>query len=210
MKEGKDELASEESTEVSRPSAAEGQAVGQPDPECADEAGAVEVAEESPERKKEDSPSREQLESELEKWKRQAEEHYEMFLRARADLENYRRRARRELEETARYAASPLAEALLPVLDNMERALAAGKDSGGGEAFYQGVEMVYRQLLQVLTEAGLSPIEAVGKPFDPRLHNAVMQTESDEYESGTVVEELQRGYRFKDRVLRPTMVKVSK
>jgi molecular chaperone GrpE len=149
------------------------------------------------------------LEIELEKWKKQSEEHYEMFLRARADLENYRRRARKEVEEAARYAAVPLAEALLPVLDNLERALAAGENSGG-EAFYEGVEMVYRQLLQVLSEAGLSPIEAVGKPFDPHLHNAVMQTETDEYEPGTVVEELQRGYRFKDRVLRPTMVKVSK
>ena len=86
----------------------------------------------------------------------------------------------------------------------------AGRNSEDGEALYEGVEMVYRQLLQVLSEAGLSPIEAVGKPFDPHLHNAVMQTETDEYEPGTVVEELQRGYRFKDRVLRPTMVKVSK
>lgn len=201
MHEGKDELASEELVKASRPATQEEKADRQPDPERDDGA----VAEESLERR----DSYEQLEKELEKWKRQSEEHYEMFLRARADLENYRRRARKELEDTARYGAAALAEALLPVLDNMERALAAGPDSDG-EAFYQGVEMVYRQLLQVLSEAGLSPIEAVGKPFDPHLHNAVMQTESEEYEPGTVVEELQRGYRFKDRVLRPTMVKVSK
>ncbi|MEW9032128.1 MAG: nucleotide exchange factor GrpE [Planifilum fimeticola] len=201
MNEGKDELASEEAMEASRPVTQGGEAERQPNPESVD----GDVAEESPKQ----GDSYEQLEKELEKWKRQSEEHYEMFLRARADLENYRRRARKELEDTARYGAAALAEALLPVLDNMERALAAGRDSNG-EAFYQGVEMVYRQLLQVLSDAGLSPIEAVGKPFDPHLHNAVMQTESDEYEPGTVVEELQRGYRFKDRVLRPTMVKVSK
>lgn len=192
----KEELASEESAEAFR--RAEEQEVNQqPNSDDGAEAG----------EREEDSYK--QLEIELEKWKKQSEEHYEMFLRARADLENYRRRARKEVEEAARYAAVPLAEALLPVLDNLERALAAGENSGG-EAFYEGVEMVYRQLLQVLSEAGLSPIEAVGKPFDPHLHNAVMQTESDKYEPGTVVEELQRGYRFKDRVLRPTMVKVSK
>ncbi|SFF68284.1 molecular chaperone GrpE [Planifilum fulgidum] len=201
MNGGKDELASEEAAETSRSMTENEQADRQPNPESADAA-----AEESPKR----GDSCEQLEKEVEKWKQKSEEHYEMFLRARADLENYRRRARKELEDTARYGAAPLAEALLPVLDNLERALDAGRNSGDGEALYQGVEMVYRQLLNVLAEAGVTPIEAVGKPFDPHLHNAVMQTESDEYEPGTVVEELQRGYRFKDRVLRPTMVKVSK
>lgn len=203
MKEGKDGLASEASEEALRFSPEE-EVNPQPNSDNGAEAG--EGLESSQEKENPCKP----LEEELEKLKRQAEEHYEMFLRARADLENYRRRARKELEETARYGAAPLAEALLPVLDNMERALASGRNSDCGDAFYEGVEMVYRQMLQVLSEAGLSPIEAVGKPFDPHLHNAVMQTESDEYEPGTVVEELQRGYQFKDRVLRPTMVKVSK
>jgi molecular chaperone GrpE len=146
---------------------------------------------------------------ELEEWKQKAEEHYEMFLRARADLDNYRKRVRKEKEESAKYAVAPLAEAILPVVDNLERALAAGGNAADAKALHEGVEMVYRQLLQVLRQVGVEPIEAVGRPFDPHLHNAVMQDESGDKEPGIVVEELQKGYRFKDRVLRPAMVKVS-
>nr|WP_302104451.1 nucleotide exchange factor GrpE [Polycladomyces sp. WAk] len=146
---------------------------------------------------------------ELEAWKKKAEEHYEMFLRARADLDNYRKRVRKEKEESDKYAVAPLAEAILPVVDNLERALAAGGNATDAKALHEGVEMVYRQLLQVLRQVGVEPIEAVGQPFDPHLHNAVMQEEASGTEPGIVVAELQKGYRFKDRVLRPAMVKVS-
>lgn len=142
-------------------------------------------------------------------WEKKAEENYTLYLKARADLENYRRRTRREKEEMIKYAASPLIETLLPVVDNLERALSAGKEAEQAEAFHQGVEMIYRQLMQVLSDSGLSPIESVGHPFDPHVHNAVAQVENDEYDSGIVVRELQKGYRFKDRVLRPAMVQVN-
>lgn len=146
---------------------------------------------------------------ELEAWKQKAEEHYEMFLRARADLDNYRKRVRKEKEEAAKYAVAPLAEAILPVVDNLERALAAGGNAADAKALHEGVEMVHRQLLQVLRQVGVEPIESVGQPFDPHLHNAVMQEETSDVEPGIVVAELQKGYLFKDRVLRPAMVKVS-
>ena len=133
-------------------------------------------------------------------WEKKAEENYTLDLKALADLENYRRRTRREKEEMIKYAASPLIETLLPVVDNLERALSAGKEAEQAEAFHQGVEMIYRQLMQVLSDSGLSPIESVGHPFDPHVHNAVAQVENDEYDSGIAVRELQKGYRFKDRV----------
>ena len=153
---------------------------------------------------KKDSPQEEEID-----WKKKAEEYHGKYLKALADLENYRRRTRREREELIKYAAGPLLEKLLPVGDNLERALSASKESGQEEALHQGVDIIYRQFMQVLKESGLTPIESVGQPFDPHVHNAVAQVESDKYESGIVVEELQKGYRFKDRVLRPAMVQVS-
>lgn len=143
-----------------------------------------------------------QLENELAESKNQ-------LARAVADLENVRRRARKEKEDAVKYASVPLVESLLPVLDNFERALDAAEVSEEDKGFLDGVEMVYRQLLQALSDSGLTLVEAVGTPFDPHVHNAVLQVDSDEHESGIVVEELQSGYRYRDRVIRPTMVKVS-
>lgn len=153
----------------------------------------------------------EEYQKELEEQKEVAQENHESFLRARADLENTRRRARNEKEQALKYAVVPLLESLLPVLDNFERALEAADESNDeAQTLKEGVEMVYRHFLQVLSEGGLSLIEAEGKPFDPHYHNAVMQVEDAEVESGIVVEELQSGYCYLDRVIRPTMVKVSK
>lgn len=140
---------------------------------------------------------------------RQVEEYRQRMLRAQADFENYRRRTQREKEETAKYASMQVIGGLLPVLDNFERAISASRDSGDFEALAKGVDMIFRQLLQQLEQEGLKPMETVGKPFDPEFHEAVMRVESDEHEEGIIVEELQRGYMLKDRVLRPAMVKVS-
>ncbi|GAB7386305.1 hypothetical protein BSNK01_01400 [Bacillaceae bacterium] len=150
-----------------------------------------------------------QLLAEIEEWKRKAEENYHRFLRAQADFENFRRRVQREKEEMMKYRSQQLIEALLPVVDNFERALAASKETTNVEALAQGIEMVFRQMEQILHQEGVVPIEAVGKPFDPHYHQAVMQVQSEEHESGVVVEELQKGYMLKDRVIRPSMVKVS-
>ena len=158
------------------------------------------------------------------------QEWYNRYLRVMADFDNYRRRTQREKEELAQYASMKLISELLPVLDNFERALqtvgkaegadkakAEGQPEGAAsgaaqaefEAFRKGVEMIYRQLRQVLEADGLKAMEPVGQPFDPNLHQAVMRVPSDEYEEGIVVEVLQTGYWLKDKVLRPALVKVS-
>jgi molecular chaperone GrpE len=152
----------------------------------------------------------EEAKKEAENWKEKAEQNREHYMRALADLENYRRRARKEKEDAIKYSVVPLLESLLPVLDNFERALDAADDSGNVKTLQEGIEMVYRQFLNALSQAGLTLIETEGRPFDPHEHNAVMQVESSEHEPGTIVEELQPGYRYLDRVIRPSMVKVSK
>ncbi|MDU0202218.1 MULTISPECIES: nucleotide exchange factor GrpE [Paenibacillus] len=147
--------------------------------------------------------------SELEKVRVQAEENYQRLLRVQADFDNFRRRARAEKEDFAKYASLKLIEQLLPIVDNFDRALASSKETKDFDALAKGLEMTYRGMDQLLTAEGLKPIEAVGQPFNPEFHQAVMQVESDEYEEGIVVEELQKGYILKDKVIRPAMVKVS-
>ncbi|HEY0826668.1 MAG TPA: nucleotide exchange factor GrpE [Bacilli bacterium] len=145
----------------------------------------------------------------LEELQKKVDENYQRFLRTQADFDNFRRRAKQEREEFAKYASSQLMELLLPVLDNLERALSAGKESKDPEALTKGVDMTLRQMIQALEQQGLKPMEAVGQPFNPDFHQAVMQVESEEFEEGYVVEEIQKGFMLKDRVLRPAMVKVS-
>jgi len=140
---------------------------------------------------------------------KQAEENYNRYLRVQADFDNYRRRTQREKEELVQYASQKLVGQLLPVLDNFERAMQVGAESEEQQSFYKGMDMIRRQLLQVLEGEGLRIMEAVGVPFDPELHQAVMRVESEEHEEGIVVEVLQNGYWLKDKVLRPAMVKVS-
>ncbi|MGN7468588.1 nucleotide exchange factor GrpE [Brevibacillus sp. SAFN-007a] len=148
-------------------------------------------------------------EQEAAQWKAQAEEHQNRMLRALADMDNLRRRVRKEQEDLAKYASLKIVEELLPVLDNFERALAADKESMTVESLLEGINMVYRQMVQVFEKEGLSAIEAQGKPFDPHVHQAVMQTNNPDFDSGVVVAELQKGYMFKDRVVRPAMVQVN-
>lgn len=148
-------------------------------------------------------------ELELEKLRKESEDNYQRYLRAQADFDNFRRRTRQEKEEFAKYASMKVIEQLLPVVDNLERALNAGKDSNDYEALLKGVEMISRQLDQTLAGEGLQAMNAVGQPFNPEFHQAIMQVESEEYEEGIVVEEIQKGYMLKDKVLRPAMVKVS-
>lgn len=152
---------------------------------------------------------REALENELQRLQALADENQQRYLRTQADFDNYRKRTQREKEEFAQYASMSLVEKLLPVLDNFERALAATGSSKDQEALHKGLEMIYRQFFQVLEQEGLKPIPAVGEPFNPEVHQAVMQVESEEHEEGIVVEEMQKGYFLKDKVLRPSMVKVS-
>ncbi|EIJ78932.1 GrpE protein [Bacillus methanolicus PB1] len=137
------------------------------------------------------------------------EESSNRYLRLQADFENFRRRSRMDLEASEKYRAQSLVTDLLPVIDNFERGLKLEIDNEQAKSLLQGMEMVYRSLLDALKKEGVEPIEAVGKEFDPNLHHAVMQVEDENYDANIVVEEFQKGYMLKDRVIRPSMVKVN-
>lgn len=149
------------------------------------------------------------LEKENEELKAKVEEAENRILRLQADYENSRRRAKLDLAATEKYKSQSLITGLLPAIDNFERALQIEADNEQTKSVLQGVEMVYRSLLDALKAEGAEQIEAVGKEFDPNLHQAVMQVEDENFDSNIVVEELQKGYILKDRVIRPTMVKVN-
>jgi len=131
------------------------------------------------------------------------------YLRLQADFDNFRRRSRIELEASAKYRAQSIITDLLPAIDNFERALKMDVDNEQAKSLKQGVEMVYRSLLDALKNEGVEVIEAVGKEFDPHLHQAVMQAEDENFGPNIVVEEFQKGYMLKDRIIRPAMVKVN-
>lgn len=133
----------------------------------------------------------------------------ERILRAQADFDNFRRRTRQDKEDLAKYASSKVITGILPVMDNFERALAVSKDAQDFDSLYKGVEMIFRQMEQVLEQEGVSAMDTVGQPFNPEFHQAIMQVDSDEHEEGIIVEEVMKGYVLKDKVLRPAMVKVS-
>ncbi|HBV88131.1 nucleotide exchange factor GrpE [Desulfosporosinus sp.] len=149
------------------------------------------------------------LEAELTQAKAKADEHYNHVLRLQAEFDNYRKRTQKEKTEIIKHSTERLVAELLPVLDNFERAASSAQSNPDFNAFSQGVDMIYRQLQTALGKEGLKPIEAVGQPFDPNLHDAVLRVESDDHSENTVVEELQKGYYLKEKVLRPSMVKVS-
>lgn len=145
----------------------------------------------------------------IEELEMKLEESENRLLRLQADFENFRRRTRIEREAAEKYRAQQLVTDILPVLDNFERALNVETDDEKSKSILQGMEMVYRQLLDALKNEGLETIEAVGNEFDPHLHQAVMQVQEDGYDSNVVIEEFQKGYKLKDRVIRPSMVKVN-
>jgi len=134
----------------------------------------------------------------------------ERALRQAAELENYKKRTEREKAEFFKRANEGLVKDLLPVLDNLERALESASESPEADTLAKGVEMVHAELLKTLERHGLEPIEALGQPFDPELHEAMMQQENPELEDNTVMAEAQKGYLFQGRLLRPAMVVVSK
>ncbi|CAM3944318.1 nucleotide exchange factor GrpE [Lederbergia lenta] len=132
------------------------------------------------------------------------------YLRLYADFENFRRRSQLDREAGEKYRAQNLVTNLLPAIDNFERAMQVDLDNEQAKSLLTGVEMVYRGIIDALKQEGAEQIEAVGEEFDPNLHQAVMQTEEEQYGPNIVVEEFQKGYKLKDRVIRPSMVKVNK
>jgi molecular chaperone GrpE len=148
-------------------------------------------------------------EQEIQLLKAKLEEADNRYLRLQADFDNFRRRTRLDLEASQKYRAQKLITDLLPAIDNFERAMKVEADNEQTKTLLQGMDMVYRSLLDALKIEGVEPIESVGKEFDPHQHQAVMQGEDENYGSNIVTDEFQKGYMLKDRVIRPAMVKVN-
>jgi molecular chaperone GrpE len=151
----------------------------------------------------------EALRARAEQAERDRDELRALAQRTRADFENYQKRMQRDLAQERRYAEGPLAADLLPALDNLDRATAAAQQAGETGPLVQGVGLVQSQILDVLRRHGITRIEAQGQPFDPNLHQAVMQQTSESVPPGTVLQVLEPGYRIHERVLRPARVMVS-
>ncbi|HJT81105.1 MAG TPA: nucleotide exchange factor GrpE [Chthoniobacterales bacterium] len=133
----------------------------------------------------------------------------DLAMRSQADFENYKKRCAREKEDAIKYANSSLLERLLPVIDNFELGLAAARGKGEDNPIYQGMSLVLKQINDFLTDNGLQPIEAEGQKFDPNLHDAIAHEPSDTVPENHIIRQNRRGYRFKDRLLRPSSVVVS-
>lgn len=144
----------------------------------------------------------------LEKLEEKLAELEDKRVRQLAEFENFRKRSEKEKSQMFEIGAKSVIEKMLPVIDNFERGLLGVPEEEKDAPFVQGVELVYKQLLTAFDELGVKPIDAVGKEFDPNLHNAVMMVDDDELESGTVAEEMQKGYLYKEGVVRHSMVKV--
>lgn len=146
---------------------------------------------------------------ETEELRKQLEAEQNKYLRLLADYDNFKRRTQKDREIANKFRSQSLLADLLPVLDNFERALSLQTTSEESASLLKGVEMVQKSLTEAVSREGLEEIKAVGEPFDPNFHQAVMQEKDDSAEAGTVLQELQKGYILKGRVLRPAMVKVN-
>ena len=155
------------------------------------------------------APGVDQSDAALKTLQRERDTLQDQLLRTAAEFKNYRTRMDRERRDLSEYATSEILTELLPIIDNFERALQApaGPDA---EAFRKGIELIHKQMFDLLRKRGVTPIDALGADFDPNLHQAVIHEASDEHREGEVMQELQRGYRIGDRLLRPAMVKVAK
>lgn len=157
----------------------------------------------------EESLTEDQYKEKIAELEAKLEEEEDRFLRLRADFDNMRRRNQLDKEAAVKYRSQNLLTDLLPVIDNFERALQVEVTSEDAVALYKGIEMVYNSLIEATKKEGLEIIPATGEPFDPNVHQAVMQEQDADQESGIVLKELQKGYKLKDRVIRPSMVSVN-
>lgn len=146
---------------------------------------------------------------EIQQLKKDVQENEEKYLRLYAEFENYKRRIQKENQTMKAYKAQDVLNDILPTIDNIERALQIDGEDEQFVSLKKGVQMVYDSLLKALQDNGLERIESEGQQFDPNFHQAVMQDNNDEFETGQITQELQTGYKLKDRVLRPSMVKVN-
>ena len=172
---------------------------------------ACEASEEAEEEEKEDKKlqkKKAKAEKKQDALKEKVEELEDKVKRQMAEFDNFRKRSEKEKNAMFETGAKSVIEKILPVVDNFERGLATIPEEEKGSPFAEGMEMIYRQLIGELEKMEVKPIPAVGEEFDPALHNAVMQVESDEYESGVIAQELQKGYTYRDSVVRHSMVAV--
>jgi len=158
-----------------------------------------------------DVASDESLQKMLEEAKAESQQHYDRLLRVSAEFDNFKKRSVRDAEDFRKFANEALLKDLLHVVDNLERAIVSANETGEANAcVVEGVQMTCSEILKIFSKFGVTPVEAVGQPFDPAFHQAIMQEESSEHPENTVVSEMQKGYLLHDRLLRPAMVVVSK
>ncbi len=156
-------------------------------------------------------PVEDDLVVKLELAEQQIQDHYNRLLRLSAEFDNYKKRVTREMRDLSKYANEKLIMDLLTVVDNLERAIdSAAQDSGTDEALVQGVNLTLNEVSKILERNHVEPVKALGEPFDPNFHQAVMQKEVEDQPANTVIQEMQKGYVIHDRLLRPSMVVVSK
>lgn len=165
-------------------------------------------AENVKDKKKDKKEKKDKAKEKEDKYKAQIDELNDKVVRQMAEFENFRKRTDKEKQSMFEAGAKSVIEKILPVVDNFERGIDALSDEDKENSFAKGMVAIYKQLIDELEKMEVKPIEAVGKEFDPNLHNAVMQTQSDEYESGIVAQELQKGYTYRDQVVRHSMVAV--
>ncbi|MGQ9781252.1 MAG: nucleotide exchange factor GrpE [Nitrososphaeria archaeon] len=161
-----------------------------------------------------DAPQRriskvEKLTKELEEEKKRSDEYLTRLKYMQADFENYRKRVDKQIEDIKRYSSERLISDLLETVDELEMAIKAAKTSNSTEVLIQGVEMSLKKIQKVLANEGVTSIESLGKTFDPSKHNSVATIEKEDVEEGTIVEEIRKGYIMKDKVIRPSIVKVA-
>ena len=196
---GEPEAAAADADAISPEAAAEGEAENAEGTAENENAQAAKGEKKSPFKKKE---------KKKDKRDERIEELTDQVKRQMAEFENFRKRTEKEKTQMYEVGAKSIIEKILPVVDNFERGLAAVPEEQKSDAFVDGMDKVYKQMMTVFSELDVKPIEAVGKEFDPEFHNAVMQVESEEYESGIVAQELQKGYMYRDSVVRHSMVAV--
>lgn len=191
-------------TQASEEENAEDVVVEDSNEDTADEANDVEAAEVNGKDKKSFFKKKDKKDSKDEK----IEELNDRLIRSMAEFDNFRKRSEKEKAQMFEIGAKDIIEKILPVVDNFERGLGVVTEEEKSSAFVQGIEKIYKQLVDVLEAAGVKPIEAVGKEFDPNFHNAVMHTEDEELGENIVAEEFLKGYTYRDTVVRHSMVKV--
>ncbi|MDE7186751.1 MAG: nucleotide exchange factor GrpE [Lachnospiraceae bacterium] len=206
--EEKDKLKEENLTDENTSETAEGVSE-ETAAEPAETAGEAEGSEEEPSREsKREKKKREKADKKQDALKEKIEELEDRVKRQMAEFDNFRKRSEKEKTMMFETGARSVIEKILPVVDNFERGLASVPDEEKENGFAQGMEMIYKQLMTELEKMEVKPIPAVGEEFNPDFHNAVMQVESEEYESGVIAQELQKGYTYRDSVVRHSMVAV--